>query len=284
MGAVGSCLGSTGSSGTKGPTKQAPQGVADARASQASVAYGAPGSLNLSPGDLPILDRAALGAALGGLKQPVAVLYVAYVSPTDDDPNAAAAAYQCSMDSINGQISTSPDAGVAVVVRRSSLDGAQHLVFSSDGISVAVGCVLANPAAVRALQLRNEQDFLHFLARSFKKDPSFKLLFNDVVKRLLQGQQHAFHHFCPGDFGRERFFLSMRISPCAYRCAPQEVPGGCGGCDGGCDGSCGAGVTPAMVLELDVPYEGKELAARLQRDYMVLSGIPSIVSMFDFSG
>ncbi|GIL90014.1 hypothetical protein Vretifemale_17734, partial [Volvox reticuliferus] len=39
-----------------------------------------------------------------------------------------------------------------------------------------------------------------------------------------------------------------------------------------------------MLLELDVPYEGKELAARLQRDYMILSNIPSMVTIFDMNG
>ncbi|GIL67695.1 hypothetical protein Vafri_21022 [Volvox africanus] len=39
-----------------------------------------------------------------------------------------------------------------------------------------------------------------------------------------------------------------------------------------------------MLLELDVPYEGKELAARLQRDYMILSNIPSMVTIFDMDG
>lgn len=39
-----------------------------------------------------------------------------------------------------------------------------------------------------------------------------------------------------------------------------------------------------MVLELDVPYEGKELAARLHRDYMILSSIPSIVTIFTMDG
>lgn len=48
--------------------------------------------------------------------------------------------------------------------------------------------------------------------------------------------------------------------------------------------SASSPVVPALILELGVPYEGKDLASRLQRDYMILSNIPSIVTMFDLSG
>ncbi|KAG2499612.1 hypothetical protein HYH03_002551 [Edaphochlamys debaryana] len=202
-----------------------------------------------------------------------------------------------------------------LALRRHSGDGGTRLVFSTEAGSTAVGCVLANTAAVEALQLREEQDVLSFLARSFAKDPSLKVLFQDIVKRLLQGQLTTVNHFVPGDFGRDRYFLSMRISPFAWRMVAGEGAGGrhggtlrglspesghlwtgdglataasasLAGAPGAGPGGEGGpgGVAPAMILELDVPYEGKELAARLQRDYMCLSHIPSIVTMFDVNG
>ncbi len=82
---------------------------------------------------------------------------------------------------------------------------------------------------------------------------------------------------------------ALQISPFAYQAAGEQPLG----CNGPSDrpsplGPCGppthGALLPAMVLELDVPYEGKELAARLHRDYMILSSIPSIVTMFTMDG
>ncbi|KAG2499614.1 hypothetical protein HYH03_002553 [Edaphochlamys debaryana] len=259
---------------------------------------------------LAVLDRAALESELRAFPQPVAVLYVSYVDTVDPGAGAHDSLMHSSMASLAGRGMDS-----TLALRRHSGDGGTRLVFSTEAGSTAVGCVLANTAAVEALQLREEQDVLSFLARSFAKDPSLKVLFQDIVKRLLQGQLTTVNHFVPGDFGRDRYFLSMRISPFAWRMGAGEGAGGrhggtlrglspesghlwtgdglataasasLAGAPGAGPGGEGGpgGVAPAMILELDVPYEGKELAARLQRDYMCLSHIPSIVAMFDVNG
>ncbi|KXZ49412.1 hypothetical protein GPECTOR_21g638 [Gonium pectorale] len=193
-----------------------------------------------------------------------------------------------------------PDDGLAMAVRRNSEDGGEGsegvLIFTTEQGSTAMGCVLANKAAVQALQLRDEQqDMLNFLARSFSKDPGLKVLFQDLVKRLLQGQLSTVRHFVPGDFGKDRYFLSMRITPFAYRrestdggfdptASPSPLSTQVDPAAAANDGCGGGSITPAMILELDMPYEGKELAARLQRDYMIISHIPSMVTMFDRAG
>lgn len=81
----------------------------------------------------------------------------------------------------------------------------------------------------------------------------------------------------------------VQISPFVFRAsappAPAAAAAASGSAGGGVgDGIGGAGLIPALLLELDVPYEGCELAARLQRDYLVLSNIPSMVTIFDCSG
>ncbi|GIL95083.1 hypothetical protein Vretimale_1170, partial [Volvox reticuliferus] len=166
---------------------------------------------------LAVLDRVTLEAELRHFPQPVAVLHVAYVTPTPCTSN---------LDTLNSSIDTpvgkahGPDA--ALLLQRSSNDGRVCLVFSTEQGSTAVGCILANTAAVNAMQLRDEQDMLNFLARSFAKDPSLKVLFQDIIKRLLQGQLHTVNHFVPGDFGRSRYFLSMRV-----KAATPPPHGGC---------------------------------------------------------
>ncbi|GLI61095.1 hypothetical protein VaNZ11_003375 [Volvox africanus] len=247
---------------------------------------------------LAVLDRGTLETELRRFPQPVAVLHVAYVTPTPCASN---------VDTLNSSIGTpvgkAPGPDAALLIQRSSVDGTVSLVFSTEQGSTAVGCILANSAAVNALQLRDEQDMLNFLARSFAKDPSLKVLFQDIIKRLLQGQLRTVNHFVPGDFGSNRYFLSMRIWPFAYHARRLQSPQDCGSvriqsdrlrhpADGSGAGIAGladhdsdlVGITPAMILELDVPYEGKELIARLQRDYMIISNIPSIVTMFDMDG
>ncbi|GFR48459.1 hypothetical protein Agub_g10362, partial [Astrephomene gubernaculifera] len=240
---------------------------------------------------LAVLDYAALNAELRDFPQPVAVLYVSHVSPSCAFDTA-----QSSIGSAMGPFQAAPGLDAALTVRRQSGGVPVSLVFSAGQGSLELGCVLANPAAVCALQLREERELLSYLARSFGKDPGLKVLFQDIIKRLLQGQLHAVHHFVPGDFGSDRYFLSVRISPFVYRysapaegglldsSSPRNSPG-LGAPPHAAGGEGGVPhVAPAMILELDVPYEGKELAARLQRDYLMLSNIPSIVTMFDMAG
>ncbi|KAG2486854.1 hypothetical protein HYH03_014537 [Edaphochlamys debaryana] len=68
---------------------------------------------------------------------------------------------------------------------------------------------------------------------------------------------HSVSHFVPGDFGGDRFFLSMRMSPFAYRyqgvgsAGETSAPGGADG------GPHPHAVLPAMILELDAPHQRK---------------------------
>ncbi|KAG2495778.1 hypothetical protein HYH03_006023 [Edaphochlamys debaryana] len=150
----------------------------------------------------------------------------------------------------------------------------EALVFTTDDAVVAVGCTLTNAAAVKALGLADEQDVLRFLAVALERDPALSKLFHEIVMRLLAGVMSSVSHFVPGDFGEERYFLSLRMSPLALSCGEGR----------GVTGMASPSVLPALVLELDAPYESKGLAARLQRDYLCLSSIPLAVTIFDPSG
>ncbi|KXZ43788.1 hypothetical protein GPECTOR_80g148 [Gonium pectorale] len=139
------------------------------------------------------------------------------------------------------------------------------LRLSTSSGATSLRCVLANAV-------------LGFLASRFSADRGLVWLFQDTVNRLLSGQLAPAHHFIPGDFGADRYFLSMKISPFKLRTAR---PGAGAAAQGGPRGSR---VLPALLLELDVPYEGRDLAARLQRDYLIMSNIPSPVTIFDMAG
>ncbi|KXZ43794.1 hypothetical protein GPECTOR_80g154 [Gonium pectorale] len=152
------------------------------------------------------------------------------------------------------------------------------LRLSTSSGATSLRCVLANAAALRALGLADEEAVLDFLASRFSADRGLVGLFQDTVNRLLSGQLSPAHHFIPGDFGADRYFLSMKISPFKLRTAR---PGAGAAAQGGPPGSR---VLPALLLELDVPYEGRDLAARLQRDYLIMSNIPSPVTIFDMAG
>ncbi|KAG2492758.1 hypothetical protein HYH03_008923 [Edaphochlamys debaryana] len=234
-------------------------------------------------GSLPVLDYAALSNALSNLKEPVAVLCVLRVDQRAAEP----------ADGLLNTLNThstgfpssrpSPDARPVSQVTLERPDAnCLQLVFNAEDGAIVVGCVMTNAAAAKMLSLAGEQDILRFLATALDRDPALRTLFHDLILRLLCGVMSSVSHFVPGDFGRERYFLSMRVSPFAYRCA--SMFGTSDVLRGDASAVRAGGVLPALVLELDMPYEGKELAARLQRDYLCLSSIPSAVTIFDTAG
>ncbi|KAG2425947.1 hypothetical protein HXX76_013320 [Chlamydomonas incerta] len=240
---------------------------------------------------LTILDLATLAAALADVQQPIAVLCLSASPQTDgtEDAFTTDTALHSSISSIAVRTASALD--VCLALRQSSEDGRTRLVFAGEpggGGAISVGCVLTNAAAVGALQLKDEQDILCFLARQCIKDPSLKALLHDVSERLLHGSLTTVSHFVPGDFGANRYYLSLRITPFLYRRGPAAgsgagLGGGMGGAAAADDPACSR-LVAAMILELDVPYEMKALASRLQRDYAIISNIPSIVHMFDIRG
>ncbi|GIL68718.1 hypothetical protein Vafri_21966 [Volvox africanus] len=86
----------------------------------------------------------------------------------------------------------------------------------------------------------------------------------------------------------------LRVSGVEYLDDSDEVVGGDSGDGGGGSNSRGrrfgapGGISRprvrALLLELDIAYERKELSARLQQDYLMLSSVPSIVTVFDPRG
>ncbi|GIL81263.1 hypothetical protein Vretimale_1176 [Volvox reticuliferus] len=261
-------------------------------------------------GSLGVLNHAELEGILCGVDGPVAVLGVSSVQPRQvvRDQNSGTVGDGTSPNPLPKEEGRTSGASVVRSASTAGDGGELSLSVSTEQGTVLLRCILTNRAALRDLNLQNQQDVLYFLADSFSRDGCLRTLFYDTTMRLLSGQLASAKHFVPGDFGRDRYYLSMRVSPFAYR-APAPARAGVSSIDGGgtedvvaaategeiepvdntsrgdaADGNGGSNVVPAMILELDVPYEGKELAARLQRDYMIISNIPSIVTMFDMDG
>ncbi|GFR52030.1 hypothetical protein Agub_g14419, partial [Astrephomene gubernaculifera] len=245
-------------------------------------------------GELAILDELQLRAALQHASQPVLVLTVPSQLParpeTDVSPEGLPDALLISTPE-----ETSDGNAAEPTFKLSYIGEEAHLMLTTEQGFTALRCVLANDAALQSLGLEDEPAVLGFLARSFHADRGLVSLFQDAVKRLLAGHLTAAKHFVPGDFGRDRYFLSMRISPFAFRASTPSANSDAATAAGSCasspsccatapSGCCCGCLVPGMLLELDVPYEGKELAARLQRDYLILSNIPSMVTIFDLSG
>ncbi|GLI68466.1 hypothetical protein VaNZ11_012892, partial [Volvox africanus] len=250
------------------------------------------------PGEMAVVDERHIRAALQHAVQPVVVLTVPILTPVELDAEALSGPLE---SLLTNHVPPALDSEPGRATFRLSRGGeAPSLVMSTEQGSTSLRCVLANSAALQALGLEDEQEVLGFLARSFRSDRGLVSLFQDTVKRLLAGHLTTAKHFVPGDFGRDRYFLSMRISPFAFRTnsnvtGPVNHQSGINGATSATAGgsNCGTGgmgptmngtIFPGMLLELDVPYEGKELAARLQRDYMILSNIPSMVTIFDMDG
>ncbi|GIM02176.1 hypothetical protein Vretimale_7085, partial [Volvox reticuliferus] len=179
--------------------------------------------------------------------------------------------------------------------------------------AVVMRCTGANEAAIIALGLGSAQGFLHTLSRTFQQDPNLRTLFYDLALRLLRvseagpsgplGSGTVFGpvgHFIPaGHLSADGYMCHLRVSGVEYLDdSDVNIDGGGGSQERGgagsgsgsrgrrCEGPGGISRprVRALVLELDIAYERKELSARLQQDYLMLSSIPSTVTVFDRRG
>ncbi|GIL81997.1 hypothetical protein Vretimale_1558 [Volvox reticuliferus] len=122
-----------------------------------------------------------------------------------------------------------------------------------------------NGVAKTYFKIGASRDYAQVLRRLLRRDPLLTFALQKAIKNLSKSDCKPVSHVTSDPTGQSASLYGLRITPCVWSDTNGHK-------------------LPALLLEHNVPYESQDVMPRLLRDYAVLSHVPSILTLIDFTG
>ncbi|KAG2500657.1 hypothetical protein HYH03_001423 [Edaphochlamys debaryana] len=199
---------------------------------------------------------------------------------------AATAAAECGLPDLNppapgsapAPVVPPPASGTAagavsgtfsVQASRSSFTGRRisASALANEGPRQSLEPVFLNHAARAFLRLHEVGEYRGLLAAHVRRDPTLATVMEDALRRLLRAESGVLRYTLADSLLEQvQGCGSMELTPVALRELPTSP------------------AVPGLVVCYVLEFSRLELSQRLQRDYILLSHIPSCCTVFDLSG
>lgn len=262
-----------GSQGATGGQVGMPRGLSHTSFAQARV---------LTPSDL--LDRGYTQYTAEGLtsafsSKPAAILTLETAAAKKEDFRAAKMSHpgiNVDLDSVNGlhddSGSTGPSGGPggARGPLHALTEPPTHSGRGSAGLDKQRYKLIPrfiNSACRTHFHINDLQDYSEVMRMLLKRDPLLSFSLQKAIRQLKAGHCTAVTHVTPDQNGLislQSTALGIRMTPCLWSDRGQLITG--------------------LLIEHQVPHNTKDIITRLLRDYAVLSHVPGIVTLVDFTG
>lgn len=119
-----------------------------------------------------------------------------------------------------------------------------------------------NPSLKEHLRVADENAYGHVLKDILRYDPLMDMIFRRALLDLMLG--NPITGMCVYSPGITSVLRVLRITPCFFKTDSKRMHG--------------------LFLEYNMPYEPTDIVPNLMRNFLLLSSIPSLLSLVDLSG